>query len=247
MTTVLSGLLVLVSATQAHAVTMCNISGWSIAAAPAGLAAHKSPDPSSPILGRIPPFIETDMLASAFLLSANGEGIPKDSDASVYDSIVETVGQTYKWAPDDIAVSLNKRLATSNCLFFRAANQTKPDAGTVDYALLPDGSLVGGADGTDAAAKVLRTCGETAPVGWWVDAVTSFTGKASGRVVTKEDKLSINMIKAAGGEFSEPWLDREGISTIVTFYVIQRMIEPAFVKAVLSDQGWLDVKVTPLK
>ncbi|WP_242111883.1 hypothetical protein [Luteimonas aquatica] len=168
-------------------------------------------------------------------------------NSALHQKIVAEAGQRYHWNPSDTVVSTDTQLSTDGCTIYRASNTALPDAGVLTYAALPEGQLVGSQDGREASAQILRACGSGQDAEWWAQVVARFIGETNGRVVTDDDKLSIGLIQARGGNYAPPALHKESDVTRLRFHVIRRMTEPALVEALLPPQGPIEVDVRSIK
>jgi hypothetical protein len=160
------------------------------------------------------------------------------------DAVKAAVAQQLSWDQGDIEVGRVEKLDRGGCRFYRASNPARTDAAPVEYAFLPDGSLVGG-DREQAKASVgalLQACGSEAPAEWWAQVVSRFAG-TGGLVVDENAPSAIRRLRKAGIQGHAPSLRRDGDSTVLTYfsndYERSRTRE---VTATLDAQGRLSVE-----
>lgn len=160
------------------------------------------------------------------------------------DAIKAAAAQQRGWDQGDIEVGRVEKLDRGGCRFYRASNPARIDARPVEFAFLPDGTLVGG-DREQAVARagaLLQACGSDAPADWWAQVVSRFAG-TSGVVVDENAPSAIRRLRKAGIEDHAPSLRRDGDSTVLTYfsndYELSRTRE---VTATLDTQGRLSVE-----
>jgi hypothetical protein len=175
-----------------------------------------------------------ELFAVVAILSGCGREL-----AMINNSIKNAAAKDHGWNAGDVQVGTVERLNRNGCSFFRATNSAQMGRQPAEYAVLPDGKVVGSA----GAARVLKECGKDAPAEWWAQVITRFSGKVSGIVVDPKNAPSaLRKIREAGGEYSPPKLVTERGSTSVTFYTIQYEEGlPYEVKAALTSTGTLAV------
>lgn len=160
------------------------------------------------------------------------------------DAVKAAVAQQLGWDQGDIEVGRVEKLDRGGCRFYRASNPARIDAAPVEYAFLPDGSLLGG-DREQARARVgtlLQACGSDAPADWWAQVVSRFAG-TGGVVVDENAPSAIRRLRKAGIADHAPGLRRDGDSIVLTYfsndYELGRTRE---VTATLDAQGRLSVE-----
>src|SRR5688500_9791709 len=160
------------------------------------------------------------------------------------DAVKAAAAQQRGWDQGDIEVGRVEKLDRGGCRFYRASNPARTDAAPVEYAFLPDGSLVGG-DREQTKARVgalLQACGSDAPADWWAQVVSRFAG-TGGLVVDENAPSAIRRLRKAGIQDPAPSLRRDGDSTVLTYfsndYELSRTRE---VTATLDAQGRLSVE-----
>lgn len=135
------------------------------------------------------------------------------------DAIRAAAARVQGWDADAIEVGTVEKLDRDGCRFYRASHPGQLDASPVEFAVLPDGRVVGG--DRDAAKQgigdVLKACGETATADWWAQVVSRYAG--TGGVVVDDDAPSaIRRIRGAGIADHAPSLRQDGTSTVLTYF-----------------------------
>lgn len=159
-------------------------------------------------------------------------------------AVKNAAAKDFGWDPGDVQVATVGKLDRNNCTFFRATNTAQKDRAPAEYAVLPNGEVVGAKN----AAAVLNACGRGAPAEWWAQVVTRLSGEVRGVVVDPKNAPSaLRKIRAAGNEWSPPALRSTGTSTTVSFYTIHyEEGAPYEVNAALSASGALTVETRKL-
>jgi hypothetical protein len=187
----------------------------------------------------------------ALLLCASASGCearrPVQPDDVVRERITAAMGEAYQWRADEVDVRESDLSPAGTCRFYRATNRARMDAGAVHVAVTPDDALIAASNDATAAADVLHRCGAQAPAEWWAEVVSRFSGRAAGKVVLPDDKLSVNLVEATGEPYAAPRLARDASGTTLHYFVLQRAIVPASVEATLDAKGGLSLRVNVLK
>jgi hypothetical protein len=135
------------------------------------------------------------------------------------EAVKAAATQQLGWDQGDIEVGRVEKMDHGGCRFYRASNPARTDAQPVEYAFLPDGTLIGG-DRETAAARVgalLQVCGSDATPDWWAQVVSRFAG-VGGLVVDENAPSAIRRLRKAGIEDSAPSLRRDGDATVLTYF-----------------------------
>ncbi len=135
------------------------------------------------------------------------------------DAVKAAAAKHAGWDPADVEVGQVEGLDRGGCRFYRASNPARTDAAPIEYATLPDGSLVGG-DAAQARARigaVLQSCGRDAPADWWAQVVGRYAG-TGGVPVDENAGSAIRRLREAGIQDHAPRLHRDGASTVLVYY-----------------------------
>jgi hypothetical protein len=149
------------------------------------------------------------------------EGNEMDSKTSM--KIAQKAQADQGWKAEDVRVDEVESIRRGSCTFYEAGHSKRPLPYVLNYALLPDGQVVGLKE-SDAVSRILDACGgKDAPAGWWAEIVTRFHGSLGSGVVLHEENQEppiIRKMKEAGKSFAAPALSAEGKTRILTFYVL---------------------------
>lgn len=135
------------------------------------------------------------------------------------DAVKAAAAQHAGWDPADVQVGQVEGLDRGGCRFYRASNPSRTDAAPIEYATLPDGTLVGGdaAQARERIGAVLQSCGRGAPATWWAQVVSRYAG--SGGVLVDENAGSaIRRLREAGIQDHAPQLRSDGPATVLVYY-----------------------------
>ncbi|HEY0230518.1 MAG TPA: hypothetical protein VGC55_04650 [Dokdonella sp.] len=170
-------------------------------------------------------------------------------DEVTRERMVAAAARTYRWSAADVEVRPHEELDRAGCRFFIAVNTREPAHVVGNYALLPDRRLAGvNPTGNAAAAALLQACGQGAPADWWADVLVRFSDQVGGLVLTADgNPFAIRKVKDAGVEFAAPVLTRDDATRLSFFVMDIGLGVPSRVQAVLSDDGTLDIQVTPVQ
>jgi hypothetical protein len=168
-------------------------------------------------------------------------------DERLRRKIAEAAHAEHGWKPEEVHVDEAQTLRRETCSFYEVRHTVLPLSYLANYALLPDGRVVGPA-GKGAAARILDGCGNGAPAGWWAEVVTRFhESLGEGAVLHDEaqDAEVIRKMREAGKSFSPPSLRSEGGTKKLSFYLMEYEAYILFqVTATRQADGTLQVSET---
>lgn len=170
-------------------------------------------------------------------------------DEKVQDKIKQAVHVDFDWKTEEVRVDEVDRLKRGPCSFYTAAHRVRPLSYQPNYAVLPGGAVIGGADDT-AVTKILDACGADAPAGWQAEIVTRFHQDLGGGVVLQDEKqnaAAVSKVQAAGKKFAPPEMNGDGRSRKVTFYMLDPESFTVYaVQAARKPDGTVAVEKTEL-
>ena len=146
-------------------------------------------------------------------MGANGD--PSSPDESIRAAAARAQG----WDAEDVQVGSVEKLDRDGCRFYRASNPAQLDASPLEFAVLPDGSVVGGdrEAARQGAGALLKACGEAADAEWWAQVVARYAG-TGGVVVDADAPSAIRRLRGAGIADHAPSLRQDGDATVLTYF-----------------------------
>lgn len=160
-------------------------------------------------------------------------------DRATKNLVLRTAVKEHGWKPGDVRIGAVEKLERNGCSFYRATNTAQVGRPPSEYALLPNGEIVG----ANGAEKVLRACGKDAPAEWWAQVVTRLSGKVRGLVVApRSAPTAVRKMRAAGKEWTPPKMVAAAGTTSLVFYTMHyEEGVPYEVKVALPAKGALSV------
>jgi hypothetical protein len=153
--------------------------------------------------------------------------VPKGApmDIQVQDKIAQAAQAEHGWSSNEVQVSEVPKIRTPSCSFFTVSHKVRPLSYRLNYALLPDGQVLGLSTGEEAAARILEACGapEATP-GWSAEIIARFHPEFGAGLVLhdeEQDPRVIRRMKAAGKTFAAPAFVPGEYGGTLTFYLME--------------------------
>lgn len=140
-------------------------------------------------------------------------------EADATEQVKDAAARFRNWDPGDIEIGTVEALDRGGCRFYRASNPSRTDSSPVEYATMPDGSLIGGERESTRAqvGRLLEACGADASADWWAQVVSRYAG-SGGILVNENAPSAIRKLKKAGVADHAPMLRRDGTATVLRYY-----------------------------